>query len=375
MSRNSEPAIEFLMRSARSALDTDAITEIRELAESVEDAGSWPTVLDQAYRHHLLPLLARNVLRYRLYPKLSGPRATFRYEDLLTHVYQANQVRNEAMLRELGALLRELAAHDVHPLLRKGFVLAQEVYQDIGVRRSYDIDLMVEPEQVPVVEAALPRLGYAKGNPSPNRREIQPLTREQAAYWAMRVPNLSFRRQTSERFVNGFVIDVCLNQFLLGSGYDLPAGRLAERGRDVHVFGLAAKAFTHEEMVIDLTTHLFKEATSLHYVHLENDLTVAKFLDIAGYVAAKPVDWDRLITLCDRYGVTDPVYFGLHYTEALYPDTIPATVLDRLRPADTDYLREIGFVDRNVQSWQEDFHIRLFDWSRTSRTPRTRAPL
>lgn len=366
---------EFVLRAARPTLDEDEVAAVRDLASGVEDAERWPHVVDQAYRHHLLPLLGRNVVQHGLHPRPPGANTAFRYEELFTAVYQANQVRNEALLRELEAVLRELARHGVHPLLRKGLVLTQEVYQDLGSRRSYDIDLMIEPEQVPVLKEVMPALGYATGTVSANRRVVEPRSRAEAAYWAMHVPNLSFRRQTSERFANGFVIDVLLDQFLPGSGYHLPAGGLTERGRPIRVYGVPTRAFDHEEMLVDLATHLFKEATSLHYVQIGKDLTLAKFLDIAGYATTQPVDWDRFGALCARYGIEEPVHYALHYTETVYPGSIPEHVLESTRPDDTGFLREIGTVDKDVHRWQEDFLHRLFDPTRARRAAPSRAPL
>jgi hypothetical protein len=135
------------------------------------------------------------------------------------------------------------------------------------------------------------------------------------------------------------------------------------------------RVFDHEEMVIDLSAHLFKEATTLHYVHVGRDLTVAKFLDIATYARANPIDWERVTGLCQQRGTEAPVFYALHYTEFLYPGTTPSAVLDALRPESTDYLREIGATDKNVHRWAEDFRERLFDVSRATRAPRTKAPL
>ncbi|MEU4792144.1 nucleotidyltransferase family protein [Micromonospora tulbaghiae] len=372
MSHDSEIAL--LLHMARPLLTEDDLDSAGDLLGAAGGRFEWAFVIDQAYRHHVLPLIGRNLLRYRAHAGLGG-MGGFLYEELFANAYHANQARNEALARELVTILYEMDRRSVRPVIRKGAVLGHEVYRDIGVRRSFDIDLMVEPDEVAVVEEVLAALGYAEGNLSPNRRVVEPRDRRTAVFWAMRVPSRQFCRATSERFVNTFTVDLCLNQFLPGAGYDLPAAGLADRTRPVSLFGAPARAFTHEETVIDLTTHLFKEATSFHYIRLANDLALSKFLDIATYAATQPVDWSMVAERADSYGVRKPVYFALYYTDLVYPGTVPADVLDQFRVPDMTYLREIGHVDKDVRTWRGDFMARLFDTGRAAELPPARVPV
>ncbi|MGC5033398.1 nucleotidyltransferase domain-containing protein [Micromonospora sp. DT229] len=372
MTIGSEAAL--LLRVARPALLDTEVDEVRGLIAAQDDELDWGLFIDLAFRHHVLPLASRNMLHYQLHPGLAR-QGGFLYEEMFTNAYQVNQVRNEALARELVTILRELARRSVRPVLRKGAVLGQELYGDVGVRRSFDIDLMVEPDELPVVEEVLGALGYAEGNLSANRRVVVPRDRRQALFWAMRVPNRQLHRPTSERFVNTFVVDICLNHFLPGTRYDLPAADLANRSRTVYLFGVPARAFTPEETVIDLTTHLFKEATSLHYLKLAKDLTLSKFLDIATLAGTQPIDWSVVRERVDSYGVREPVYFALHYTDVVYPGAVPGDVLDAFRVSDLAFLREIGHVDKDVRQWQGDFMSRLFDSRRAADLPFPRVSL
>lgn len=374
MSEDRAREIRIILEASRPHLDPEEITSLRTLMAEEEEPVDWAFVIDQAFRHRVLPLLARNILRHQLHPAMLEPMPSFLYEELFVNVHRSNEVRNEALVRELSEVLRALRQNAVEPVVRKGAVLGQEVYGDIGARRTYDIDLMVDPDEISTVREVLEELGYGTGGPTASRRTLAALPRAQSAFWALRVPNLVFRRMTSERFVGTFVIDVCLNQFLPGSGYDLPPGNLRERSRALTLFGFPARAFTHEEMLVDLATHLFKEATTLHYVRISQDLTVAKFLDLAMYARHQPVDWQRFVELCDRYGIAKPVYFALHYTQALYPGCVTGDVLSALRPPDTSFLREIGVVDKQPHRWQGNLLARMFDNARAKDAPPSAAP-
>lgn len=366
--------VALLLRVARPFLTDADISAIRELVERADATLDWGFVVDQAYRHNVLSLVGRNMLRHRLHPGLADG-ANFLYEEMLSNAYHANQVRNEALARELVVILGELAGRGICPVVRKGAVLGQEVFGDVGVRRSYDIDLMVEPEEVAAVEEVMAALGYGQGNLSGNRRSVRPRTRSQEVFWSMRVPKRQFHRPASERFVNFYIIDLALNQFFPGSGYDLPAAGLAQRSRPIRLFGAQARAFTHEEMMIDLTTHLFKEATSFYYVRLGKDLALSKFLDVATYARTQPVDWAAMHERASAYRVTDPVYFALYYAEVIYPGSVPPGALDLFRVPEATFLREFGRVDQHVQTWQGDFIARLFDTRRAADLPPSRIPV
>jgi len=366
--------IALLLRAARPVLEDDDVTALRDLVKRADATLDWGFVVDQAYRHNVLSLLGRNMLRYRLHPGLADG-ANFLYEEMFSNAYHANQVRNEAFARELVVILGELAGRGICPVVRKGAVLGQEVFGDVGVRRSYDIDLMAEPGEVAAVEEVMAALGYEQGNLAANRRSVKPRTRSQEVFWSMRVPKRQFHRPASERFVGAYIIDLALNQFFPGSGYDLPAAGLDGRSRPIRLFGAQARAFTHEEMVIDLTTHLFKEATSFYYMRLGKDLTLSKFLDVATYARTQPVDWPAVYERASAYRVTDPVYFALYYTEVIYPGSVPPGVLELFQAPETTFLREFGRVDRDVKTWQGDFIARLFDTRRAADLPPSRIPM
>ncbi len=366
---------ELILAAARPGIGPDDAGRVERLITAHAADLDWGRVVDQAYQHKVLPLLAHNFLDHHLYPSMTDQRLKFRHERLFRLVAEGNAARNEALLRELAVVLRALRAADVPVLVRKGPVLMQEVYGDTRTRHMNDLDLMFEPGDLPRAKDVLTELGYTKGNVSRNRRRLVPMPRAEAAYWALHVPNVVLRRPTSERFVDYFMIDICLNQFLPGGGYDLPAGGFAERARETVIVGVPALAFRQEDMLVDLCVHLYKEATTLYYIALGKDLSLSKFLDVAEFARVAPLDWDRFRRRCADLGIAAPVYFALHHADLLYPHVVPAEVLDDLRPDDISFLDQFGFADKDVHGWRTDFLSRLFDGGRAAEVPESRSML
>jgi hypothetical protein len=361
------PEVELLFMTALARVGPADVAAVREFVQRHADRLDWGFVIDQAYQHKVLPLIAGNFLDYHLYPSMDDHRLRFRHEQLFRFVAEGNAMRNETVLRELSLILRELAEHGIPVVVRKGPVLMQEVYGQTRSRLMNDLDLMVDPADLDRTCGLLADLGYAQGKPTANRRALRPLTRTEAIYAKLKVPNVNLKRPTSERFVTYFNLDICLNHFLPDSGYSLPAGRLAERARPIRLFGSPALAFTPEEMLIDLSVHLYKEATTLQYIAIGKDLCLSKFLDIAEYVRSGPaVDWAAFLDRCRGYGIEQPVYYGLHFTDVLYPEVLPPDVLDALRPDDPGFLHRFGDADKVAGEWRGDFLTRMFDGSRSS---------
>ena len=369
------PDIELLVRSAKPRLTEAEIADIKTLIRAHAAELDWGLFIDQAYLHKVLPLIAQNFLDHHLYPAVPDSRLRFRHEQLFRLIADGTSARNESLLRELAVVLRTLDRQRIPVLVRKGPVLMQDAYGDHRFRAMNDLDVMVEPQDLARAVDALEGLGYAGGKQSPLRRTVIPYTRAEALYAKLKVPNLTLLRPATDRFVDYYIVDVCLNQFLPDSGYDLPAGGFAERARPVKLFGDPALVFTPEEMIIDLTVHLFKEATTLRFIEVGRDLCLSKFLDIAEYVGSGPaIDWPLFERRCREYGVTKPVYFGLHFTDLLYPGVLPADVLDALRPPDLTYLDQFGAADKHAGTWgNTDFVARMFDRDRATEAPPSRA--
>ncbi|WP_431936243.1 nucleotidyltransferase domain-containing protein [Micromonospora sp. RP3T] len=376
MTEDHRPDIELLLLAARPRLTVTEVDQIGELIVRHAADLDWGWLIEQAHLNKVLPLVAQNFLDHHLYPTLPDSRLRFRYEQLFRLVADGNSARNDTLLRELAVILRTFEREGISALVRKGAVVIEEAYGgDRRFRSMNDLDLMFEPEDVARAIAVLETLGYARGKATALRRTIAPLSRSEAVYARLKVPTVTLLRPSTDRFVDYLVVDICLNQFLPDSGYDLPAGGFAHRARPISLCGEPALMFTAEEMVIDLAVHLFKEATTLRFIESGKDLCLSKFLDIAQFVKSSPeLSWPTLYERCARYRIAEPVYFALHFTDLLYPGVIPAEVLVPLRPENLEYLNQFGAADKHHGTWShESFLDRMFDRDRATKAPPSRA--
>jgi hypothetical protein len=86
-------------------------------------------------------------------------------EGALRLAYFRSARRNALAFRELGDILRRLAAAKIPAIVLKGAALAETVYGNIAVRPMADLDLLVQRGQMPGALRALEAAGYIAAEP------------------------------------------------------------------------------------------------------------------------------------------------------------------------------------------------------------------
>jgi hypothetical protein len=116
----------------------------------------WQNFLALLRPHMIFPLIAFHV---RTWPEeCRPPREIMEY---LNRVLLLAAARNLRAGRQIQSVTRALEEAGIPVILLKGHALARTVYPDPALRQSSDIDLLVQPHNIPASEEVLERLGYA----------------------------------------------------------------------------------------------------------------------------------------------------------------------------------------------------------------------
>lgn len=116
----------------------------------------WELMIRLSLHHRVYPFL---------YPKLSrmqGEAVPSLVTQRLKWEYRRNTVQMLQLSGEMGNIGESLARLNIRSLFLKGPVLAQDLYGDISLRTSRDLDFIVPMEQLTETEALLVSLGYVK---------------------------------------------------------------------------------------------------------------------------------------------------------------------------------------------------------------------
>lgn len=318
----------------------------------------WPHFLDQAIGQQVACLIGRN-LTYHVPPGLG----LVPNEWIYSAAYEANVRRNRSLFAEFARILRALDRSGVGYAVRKGPALCSLVYDDMGIRRMSDLDVLIERESEGVVAELLADLGYAQGVRSPDGDRVVPHRRQTRLFWAMHLNNaLPYLKRASEPEVRWFEVDLCLDLFQQRSAGSVETGSVLRRARRWSVCGEASRVLGPLDQLLDLCLHLYKEATSYLSIAQGRDLAVMRFIDVLESLrVTAAADLELLPQFARDVGAEREVYFALHHACLLFPHAVPPELLDGLDPGDRAYLDEYGALEDRTTSWQRGFLDRIFD--------------
>ncbi|WP_187355499.1 nucleotidyltransferase domain-containing protein [Paenibacillus tengchongensis] len=148
-----------LSRETKLLLELLATADIGRLAERQPEkfAGiDWEQMLRLSLHHRVYPYL---------YPKLSrmtDGAVPAGFTARLKNEYRRNTVSMLQLSGEMSSLADALAARNIRSIFLKGPVLALDLYGDLSLRTSRDLDFIVPMTQLSQAETLLAGLGYVE---------------------------------------------------------------------------------------------------------------------------------------------------------------------------------------------------------------------
>lgn len=258
---------------------------------------AWPTVLRQARRHDVGPLLSRNLARLG-WPGVPGDvRAKLELGNRL------NAARNALLVRELTELLRGCRERGIPAIPLKGPALAERLYGDPALRECWDLDLLVPPRATAAVRDLLAARGYAPAAETPfEPHDVEPLL-ESACACAF------VRRQQEFRYV----VDV---HWHVAWRWHAEAAMLADlwaEVRRVSVRGVEAWGLSPEWELLFLMVHAARHRWQ----------PLKWLVDVHEICVRGGVNWERLQTKATRFGLERVLALTLGACSALLGTEIP----------------------------------------------------
>lgn len=360
-----QPAeVRLLTLAAWLSPPPDAAAEATELLAKSQASMNWPYLQDQAMRHRVTALLGRNFQRWGLF---DNPDARVPNRDLYRAVHLFHGERNRALLAEVADLMAALGPLRTDVLLRKGAHLLPSLYRDPGLRPMADIDLLVRKGAAGDIAEILRGRGYATGQLLPDRSAVVAQSRRVELFWHLHTNNLPtlHRIVPGNPYLESISVDLVTGLFLPGTGYHIPVDDLFDRAADVELpAGPHASTMDMTDLLIDICAHLYKESTTLRYLHVGKHQRLIQYCDVAALLGHPEVRPDAITERVDRYGVGPPVYFALAHLDLLHPGLVPEHLLAGLRSTVADpsrFLRSYGQLELpEPLLWTDDFLTRTF---------------
>ncbi|WP_078553432.1 nucleotidyltransferase family protein [Bacillus alkalicellulosilyticus] len=130
--------------------------DIHELEQDVFIGIDWDLFLEQALHHRLYPLL------YQKVKGLDKKYVPSYVIEQLEMYYKRNTFQMLFLSAEMEKVSKLFTEQKINLLFLKGPVLADELYGDVSLRTSSDLDFLIPIDQLPQAEQLLVSLGYEK---------------------------------------------------------------------------------------------------------------------------------------------------------------------------------------------------------------------
>ncbi len=334
---------------------------LKEIVEN-EDL-NWAEVVYQAITHRTLNMIYYNLDKYNLFG-LREPE----FKRLCKSQWNVYGQRNKFYLDRLAEIMERFEKVNLVVPILKGNLLASVVYPAIEARIFNDLDLIMQLSDVNVLTKELESLGYIQGEFDEKTNVITESSRKVKILQQMNSHEIQeFLKNSDNEFAK--VIEVDVNHDILWKGncpYKVDTRDLIKRAVPIEVNGVKAYMLDYIDNIIQLSCHLYKEATLMIYIDGIKDLKIYKFSDLYMYIKKffDKIDWELLVERVKSYNLDKVVYYNFYYIELMFGEIIPSFVNDALKPDDLTYLDEYAVESQEPSIWQFDFFTRLFDVNR-----------
>lgn len=262
---------------------------------------NWHYIFQMAARHELVPLMYYNL---QLLPPGSVP------EDVLQHmneIYLISVKQSMIQTRELLEVIELGKDHEIPIIPYKGTALSQQIYGDIGLRISSDIDIIVRRQDAFRAKALLISRGYTPEiclTPDQDNKFIQ----VRCEY------DLHHQHRTTLDIHWQFIPYYYLDPFEereIWSGLKV----ISLEGQDISVLA-------PEMLIVGLCIHGAK--------HQWKELK--QIGDIAGIIASdKNINWELILKIAREKRIERIISLGLRLAEELMKADLPTIVSEYIR--------------------------------------------
>lgn len=224
--------------------------------------------------------------------------------------------RAARMEREVLPAFDALLAAGVVPTVLKGFYTARAWFEEPGVRRMSDVDVLVDEQEVDRAEAALRSAGF---------RALGPRLRPYKQDWiGAGVDERSFSVEASDER-SKWVLE--LHARLDRSFHPGAVARLDGERRDTVSFNVAGRplrALAAPALLVTLACHCSEELGASRLLRLVEIVRLVRLEHESGRLT-----WNDVLGIFDRTGSACYAYPAFALAEDLAPGTIDARVLHR----------------------------------------------
>jgi len=320
----------------------------------------------QYYNETLLGQLCTNRVSSAAYHRMCTNQQDFRkipreFLKTLEALHEINLKRTEDFLENLSCLADMFKDADFTHAFLKGSFLTPRLYPR-GVRTSNDIDILVEQKDISRCQRILTDNGFIQGGIQGNT--LVPSSRSEIINSRMNFgETIPFRKRKEGQFIS---VDINFSLDFKPSGNNETISKLLSSATRV---AIDESRYLHTleptNFLIHLCCHLYKEATTYHWVRYRRDLMLYKFVDICVFFDAFASEsfFAELSRRIIELGSEEECYYTFENTTVIFPriKALPGfeALMATIKPSNLDFMRQVVSPGDKRVFWND---MNFTDW-------------
>jgi Uncharacterised nucleotidyltransferase len=295
---STNPELELILCCARTNIDIEKSNLVKEL---IKRGINWSIATEIALSSRVTPLFYRNI-------KLINPDGVpDAIVDQLKNDYSKNLHENLHLSRELQSILRLFDAAEISSICYKGPVFAQWLFEDLSLRQSGDLDILVHKNDVVRAKELIFSKGYEIIWPQLPLNSYQEASHLEAKY------NYTFFNE-----INGIVIE--LHWGITPKYFSFPPDPdwLWKQPVQMSFGSTEVYSFSPEDYLLILCVH----GSNHCWIRL------SWICDISEIVKKHPtLNWNYIVQEADQFGVKRILLLGLLIAHDFLGTNLPEYIL------------------------------------------------
>lgn len=312
----------------------------KDICELLKQPIKWDEFLESVNKNRVYPIVYLNLKNIQN----NNIDRTVLLE--MEKLYKKNQMKSLQMSGELIRLMDLFEKNEIQAISIKGPLLGFYLYDDISMRTSRDLDIIVDYSNIDKVEKLLQKEGY-------KNLDIPDLSKKQKQFFMKETNHISFKNKT------GIIIELHWKYY---SGiYELPFVEAWKKCIKCNISNKAINILNNEENFLYLTFHGSKHAWKrLRWI-----------CDIRDIVEKFDLDWKYIQQRADALGISFMLIQTIELLQILFNIKIDISYNGNNKKPSKLTILALPFIENNDDnscltgcSLYMDFKKYVYNWNK-----------
>jgi hypothetical protein len=278
--------------------------------------------------------------------------------------WNKNKVLNYNRINSCIKIFETLEDLKIHYAVIKGAYLDKIAYKNIGLRFSYDIDILIEKKNYKILHNIMEEYGFVSGEWNNEKKQIEKFSRESMLYNIIHthqaVPYV--RIDKYEGYDQDISVDVNYSISWGEDEHGIPlTSQLLKETQIVEYENLNYRVLNPEAFLMQICMHSYRDMNAI--ILIKNGKFKLRLLcDVYYYIFfnVNILNADKFINICMQQNYEKYIYYVLYYTKEVFGKFLWIDyVMECIKPKNLSFLNTYGLSSNEIKQWTIDFQDRI----------------